>query len=157
MVNLRPRRGATPSDLFFGGAVLLVAVMSLAGCSSTAVIDNIPTGLGGLPANAPARPAEPAQYLPVNALPPPRDTPPLTAEEQKKLEGELVAIRDKQAASVAASAAANGDPPPAGAAAAAKAAATRRLVAKPPMKPTQTACSGEADAGSPARACAPKN
>jgi hypothetical protein len=161
MVNLQRRRGAIPGGLLFGGAVLLTAAMSLAGCSSTAVIDNIPTGLGGLPASTPARPAEPTPYLPVNALPPPRDTPPLSAEDQKKLESELVAIRDKQAASGAA-AVASGDPPPAGAAAAAKtkAAAARRLVARPAEKPTQTsstACSGEVDTGAQSRPCAPKN
>jgi len=132
----------------------LSTVVTLAGCSST-VIDNIPTALGGLPANAPARPAEPPQYLPVNALPPPRDTPPLSAEDQKKLESELVALRDKQAASVAAAAAANGDPP---AAAANAKAATTKHDAKPPAKtkPSQTsssACSGEEAAGSPLRTC----
>jgi hypothetical protein len=127
------RHGSTLSvRLLWAGAALLLTLL-LAACSSTAVIDLIPTGMGGLPASAKARPAEPAPYLPVDALPPPRDTPPLDDEGRKKLEDELVKVRDRQAASAAA--AANGDPPPAPA----PAAKPRKDAAKPPKKkPAQT-------------------
>jgi hypothetical protein len=140
MSNPRLRRRATPRlHLVFGGATLLSAFLLLAGCST--VIDKIPTGMGGLPASAPARPAESVEYLPIGAMPPARDTPPLTAEEQKKLGDELVAVRDKQAASVAAAAAANGAPPPVAAPAPAtpKAAPPKKDAKKPPAekKPTQ--------------------
>ncbi len=118
---------------------LCLAAVSLAGCASTALIDNIPTGVGGLPAEAPPRPAQPPAYLPVNAPPTARETPPLDAAEQKKLEDELVAIRDRQAAAVAASAAANGEPakPPPGAAPPAskeQVATTKRAVKKKPAE-----------------------
>lgn len=52
----------------------------------------------GMPENTPPRPATPAAYLPVHDLPPPRKAPVLSLEEQKKIERELVAARDKQAA-----------------------------------------------------------
>ena len=57
----------------------------------------IPTQVGGLPANAPARPENAPQYPNVYATPAPRETRPLTDDEQKKLEKELTEIRDRQA------------------------------------------------------------
>lgn len=104
-----PCRAFSRAGLFGGLAVLCLAAIPLAACS-TAIIDNIPTGVGGLPADAPARPAQQPAYLPVNAPPTARDAPPLTAVEQKKLEDELVAIRDRQAATAASAVAANGEP-----------------------------------------------
>jgi hypothetical protein len=76
-------------------AALLAAGLTLAGCSSA--IDMIPTQVGGLPANAPARPENAPEYPNVYATPAPRETRPLTDDEQKKLEKELTEIRDRQA------------------------------------------------------------
>jgi hypothetical protein len=75
-------------------AVLLAAGLALAGCSSA--IDMIPSQVGGLPASAPARPENAPEFPNVYATPAPRETRPLTDEEQKKLQQELTAIRDRQ-------------------------------------------------------------
>lgn len=45
-------------------------------------------------------PASTSTYLPVEDLPPPRDTPAMTADERLKLKKELTAARDHQAAAV---------------------------------------------------------
>ena len=66
----------------------------------------MPAAVGGLPAEAPARPAASAAgaYPAVNDAPPPRGPAVLTDEEQRKLEAELIAARNR----------ANGDKPPEG-------------------------------------------
>jgi hypothetical protein len=120
--------------------MLLFAALALGGCSS--VVDRIPTAAGGLPGDVPARPTEPAPYLPVNAMPPPRDTPPLSVDEQKKLEQELVGVRDRQAATAAAATAAD-QPPPAAPPATKPSNATQKPAKKKPIetsskKPDQT-------------------
>lgn len=56
--------------------------------------------LVGLPANTPARPATPPDYLPVHDLPAPRDDTVLTPDQQAKLEKDLTAARDRQASGV---------------------------------------------------------
>jgi hypothetical protein len=73
------------------GAILLGLI--LGGCSIP--LADMP--LVGLPANTPARPATPAEYLPVHDLPPPRDEQVLNATQQQKLEKDLIAARDRQA------------------------------------------------------------
>ena len=50
----------------------------------------------GLPANAPARPAEQMAYPAVHDVPPPRTAVMLTDVEQHKLETDLVSARDQQ-------------------------------------------------------------
>jgi hypothetical protein len=50
-------------------------------------------------AQAPA-PAKTGAYLPVEALPPSRETPAMTADERLKLKEELTAARDRQAAAI---------------------------------------------------------
>jgi hypothetical protein len=77
-------------------AVLGLAAI-LAGCSSGAVIDHLPSDMG-LPAGAPARPADPYLYPAVHDMPPPRATSPMSEEEQLKAEQELAAVRDRQEA-----------------------------------------------------------
>ncbi len=77
------------------GLCALVLASLVSGCSTTE-IDRIPQELGGLPANAPARPAEPPSYPAVHDMPPPRAAALLDAEQQKKLEADLVAIRNRQ-------------------------------------------------------------
>jgi hypothetical protein len=54
--------------------------------------------LVGLPANAPARPERPSAYMPVHDVPPPREEPVPTADEQTNLRKELQVARDKQKA-----------------------------------------------------------
>lgn len=50
----------------------------------------------GLPANTPARPAEPMTYPAVHDVPPPRTAVVLTDMEQQKLETDLLAARNQQ-------------------------------------------------------------
>ncbi len=73
---------------------LIILTVALSGCS-TAQIDSIPQEIGGLPANTPSRSAQPPSYPAVHDMPPPR-APVLDAEQQKKLEADLVALRNRQ-------------------------------------------------------------
>ena len=73
--------------------VLLLGIV-LGGCAST--IADAP--LVGLPAITPARPATPAEYLPVHDVPAPRQETVLDQAQQDKLEKDLLAARDRQAA-----------------------------------------------------------
>ena len=74
----------------FAGLVLLV----LSGCAST--FDVLPEKMGGLPQSAPARPAEPYAFPNVYQPRPTREAKPLDADEQKKLESDLVTLREQQ-------------------------------------------------------------
>ena len=78
-------------------ALALTTAMSLAGCSSGAVIDQMPSTIG-LPAGTPERPTTPYVYPAVHDMPPPRATPTLSEEQQVKEEEELKAVRDRQEA-----------------------------------------------------------
>lgn len=73
----------------------LATATALAGCSSGAVIDQLPSTLG-LPAGTPERPATGYQYPAVHDMPPPRATPTMSEEQQVKEEEELKAVRDRQ-------------------------------------------------------------
>jgi hypothetical protein len=75
----------------FAAGTLLLG-LSLCGCATS-------TGSSLMDARAemPAR-AKPGTYLPVEDLPPPRKNPAMTADERSKLQGELMAARDRQAA-----------------------------------------------------------
>jgi hypothetical protein len=81
--------------------VLLASSLAVGGCSTT--IADLP-GLG-TPADAPARPKEANGYLPVHDLPPDRDEAAMKPAEQDKIEKELIAARDRQAAAQSAAAA----------------------------------------------------
>jgi hypothetical protein len=119
---------------------LALAVLA-SGCT-TADIDKIPHDIGGLPAGAPARPTVAPAYPAVHDMPPQRAQSLLDAEQQEKLEKDLIAIRNRQSKSAA-------KPP---AATKAKAAApkakgsTRRAPAGPGAAP---ATAGQAATGSP--------
>lgn len=76
-------------------AGLLLLGLALGGCAST--IADAP--LVGLPANTPARPATPAEYLPVHDVPAPRPETVLDQAQRDKLEKDLLAARDRQASS----------------------------------------------------------
>jgi outer membrane biosynthesis protein TonB len=75
---------------------LLAALLSLCACSTGAVLGQLPEKMGGLPADAPQRPAETMPFPHVYEQRPTRATKPLTEEEQKKLESELGSLRDSQ-------------------------------------------------------------
>jgi len=74
--------------------VLAMPALMLAGCSSQ--IADLP--VVGTPADAPPRPKEAGAYLPVNNLPPDRDDQVLDPKERAKIQAELIAARDRQAA-----------------------------------------------------------
>ena len=80
-------------------AALLLSVLALGGCATS--IADLP--LVGTPADAPARPKEAGGYLPVHDLPPNRDEAAMPPAEQAKIQAELAAARDRQAAAAAAS------------------------------------------------------
>jgi hypothetical protein len=80
------------------GALLLSSALALGGCSTS--IADLP--LVGTPADAPARPKEAGNFLPVNDLPPDRDETAMPPAERTKLLNELAAARDRQASSAAA-------------------------------------------------------
>jgi hypothetical protein len=74
-------------------AAAVAAVASiLSGCAS--VIADMP--VIGLPEGAPPRPAAQAEYPAVHDRPPRQGDAPLSAEEQRKLEQELIAARESQ-------------------------------------------------------------
>ena len=68
--------------------------LALTGCAST--VDKLPESFGGLPASAPARPAEQPAFPNVYEVRPTRDAKALSNDEQKKLESELTTLRDGQ-------------------------------------------------------------
>lgn len=71
-----------------------MSALALAGCTSQ--IADLP--LVGTPADAPAPPKEQGAYLPVNDLPPDRDEAAMDPTERARIQAELVAARDRQAA-----------------------------------------------------------
>jgi hypothetical protein len=86
MSNARPR--------YWTLAGTVAGLVLLAGCTST--IDMIPTRAGGLPQNAPERPAVQPAFPAINDTAFRREDTPLTAEEQKKLESDLTGLRQTQ-------------------------------------------------------------
>jgi hypothetical protein len=78
-------------------AALLASALALGGCSTQ--IADMP-GVG-LPTDAPARPKEAGAYLPVHDVPPDRDEAAMKPAELAKIQAELTAARDRQAAAPA--------------------------------------------------------
>jgi hypothetical protein len=99
--------GARGHAVGIGTAVAVLAI-GLAGCSSLTslgnraedlgnkVEDSLPASVGGLPSDVPARPAVQSDFVPVGNTPPRRDLKTLTEDERKKLEADLVTLRDRQ-------------------------------------------------------------
>ena len=77
---------------------LLLSALALGGCSTS--IADMP--FIGTPADAPGRPKETSDYLPVNQLPPDRDETAMDSAQRAKIQSELVATRDRQASATAA-------------------------------------------------------
>ena len=75
-------------------AALLASAFALGGCSTQ--IADMP-GVG-LPADAPERPKEAGGYLPVHDMPPDRTEEAMKPAELAKIQAELTAARDRQAA-----------------------------------------------------------
>jgi hypothetical protein len=76
-------------------AAALVASALLSGCSGSLIADHMPAAVGGLPEDAPARPATETAYPAVHNMPPARSTAPLNNDQQKQLEDDLVAARNR--------------------------------------------------------------
>src|SRR3954463_6158647 len=83
-------------------AALLLA-LPVGGCATS--IADLP--LVGVPADAPARPKEVGAYPAVHDLPQDRPDSAMDATERSKVSSELMAARDRQAATAAATAAPN--------------------------------------------------
>lgn len=92
-VTISVRRHTHPVRRSPALAGLLLLGIALGGCAST--IADAP--LLGLPANTPARPATPAEYLPVHDIPAPRQERVLDQAQRDELEKDLLAARDRQA------------------------------------------------------------
>jgi hypothetical protein len=73
---------------------LALITLVLSGCAST--FDVLPEKMGGLPESAPARPAEAYTFPNVYQPRPTREAKPLNTDEQKKLESDLVTLREQQ-------------------------------------------------------------
>jgi hypothetical protein len=67
----------------------------LCGCAPGAMIDKLPGDMGE-PDDTPARPVTPYVYPAVHDMPPAREAPAMTEEQQVKLEKDLEAARDRQ-------------------------------------------------------------
>src|SRR6476619_848973 len=74
--------------------LLAAAALALAGCSSA--VDMLPEKLGGLPSDAPQRPATALATPNVYEVRPTREARPLSDAEQKKLESDLLALRETE-------------------------------------------------------------
>jgi len=74
---------------------LLLSSLAICGCATSN------SGTFAIDARAEAPASTPSVYLPVQDLPPKRAVPALTADERLKLEKELIAARDRQAAPAA--------------------------------------------------------
>jgi hypothetical protein len=76
-------------------AVLAAGALALlGGCSGSMLADHLPTAAGGLPADAPARPDTDGTYPAVHNMPPARGQP-LSSDQQKQVEDELIAARNR--------------------------------------------------------------
>jgi hypothetical protein len=100
---VRPRRqqnGATSRRALAVRVLAGATLLSLAtGCTSSngPAFSNLPPALGGLPADAPARPAaEQSGYPAVHDMPPPRTAATLTPDQVKAVEAEIAFARERQ-------------------------------------------------------------
>jgi hypothetical protein len=75
-------------------ALVACATALLSGCSGSMIADHMPAAVGGLPEDAPERQATGA-YPAVHNMPPARSTKPLSNDQQKQLEDDLVAARNR--------------------------------------------------------------
>jgi hypothetical protein len=71
------------------------AAALVAGCSGSLIADHMPAAVGGPPEDTPARPATDTPYPAVHSMPPARSTTPLSYDQLKQLEDDLIATRDR--------------------------------------------------------------
>jgi hypothetical protein len=83
----------------------LLLSLSLGGCATSTAGSSLMDARAEAP-----MPAKTSAYLPVEDLPPPREKPVMTLDERSKLEKELIAARDGQAAAAKAQSAEPGKP-----------------------------------------------
>jgi hypothetical protein len=102
----------------------MTAGLLLSGCSASGIGESLPKSLGGLPEDAPARPASAGHFPAVHDIPPPRADRTLTPDQQTALESELKALRDRQSREVKQDDANDGE------------AATAKPSSKPAAKPS---------------------
>jgi hypothetical protein len=89
-------RSRRPTRLRAAAAALVACASALlCGCSGSLIADHLPAAVGGLPEDAPARPATEAAYPAVHNMPPARATAPLNTDQQKQLEKDLIAARNR--------------------------------------------------------------
>jgi hypothetical protein len=111
-------------------ALLVLTALGLSACSTMG--DTLPEAAGGLPANAPARPADPLPTPNVYEVRPTRAAAPLDTAGQKKLESDLTSLRESQKARA-------NPPPPPPPSVAKKPAANKSAASKPEAKKTPPA------------------
>jgi len=94
------QNGATSRRVLAVRVLAGAALLSLAaGCTSSngPAFSNLPQALGGLPADAPARPlADQTAYPAVHDMPPPRTAATLTPEQVQAVEAEIAFARERQ-------------------------------------------------------------
>jgi hypothetical protein len=78
----------------FATAALLLSSLSFGGCATSTADSSVMDAQAEAP-----MPPKTSVYLPVEVLPPKREKPAMTADERSKLQKELIAARDRQAAS----------------------------------------------------------
>lgn len=93
--SLSGRRGGV--RLAARAALAAGALALLCGCSGSMIADHLPAMAGGLPADAPARPDSDGTYPAVHNMPPARGQP-LSSDQQKQVEDELIAARNRYGA-----------------------------------------------------------
>src|ERR1700724_2625355 len=74
-------------------AALLLSSLSLGGCATSTAGSSLMDARAEAP-----EPPKTSAYLPVEDLPPQREKPAMTPDERLKLQKELIAARDRQAA-----------------------------------------------------------
>jgi hypothetical protein len=85
--------GALPRII--AAALIAGAAALVSGCSGSLLADHMPAAVGGLPEDTPARPTTDTPYPAVHNMPPARATTPLSYDQQKQLEDDLVAARNR--------------------------------------------------------------
>jgi hypothetical protein len=88
----RPRRSVFLRVV--AAALVACAAAFLSGCGAL-IGDHLPAATGGLPEATPERAATPVAYPAVHNMPPSRSSTPLNNAQQKQLEDDLVAARNR--------------------------------------------------------------
>jgi hypothetical protein len=139
-MSIARRNRSGPVTALLLAVIALVPVASRAQVSET--LGGLPEKWGGLPANAPQRPATPYATPNVYEVRPTRPVKPLTADEQRKLEAELTALRENQKS--------RANPRPAAPKKAAGPASAPLNLAKPTALPKPAPAARSVSAGKPA-------